>query len=97
MIHTVKGFSLISKAEVDVFLEFSCSGGSELKHLPPIRETWLRSLGWEYTLEKEMVTYSSILAWRIPWTGSVVGYSPWGCKESDTTERLHFHLTDVGN
>ena len=39
-----------------------------LKHLPPMRETWVRSLGWEDPLEKEMVTNSSILAWRIPWT-----------------------------
>ena len=39
-----------------------------LKHLPPMRETWVRSLGWEDPLEKEMVTHSSILAWRIPWT-----------------------------
>ena len=39
-----------------------------LKHLPPMRETRVRSLGWEDPLEKEMVTHSSILAWRIPWT-----------------------------
>ena len=39
-----------------------------LKHLPPMWETWIRSLGWEDPLEKEMVTHSSILAWRIPWT-----------------------------
>ena len=38
------------------------------------------SLGWEDSLEKEMETYSSILAWRIPWTGGLVGYSPWGHK-----------------
>ena len=38
-----------------------------LKRLPPMRETWVRSLGWE-DLEKEMATYSSILAWRIPLT-----------------------------
>ena len=31
-------------------------------------ETWVRSLGWEYPLEKGKATYSSILAWRIPWT-----------------------------
>ena len=43
-------------------------GGSELKHLPAMRETWVRSLGWEDSLEKEMATHSSILAWRIPWT-----------------------------
>ena len=39
-----------------------------LKHLPPVQETWVRSLGWEDPLEKEMATHSSILAWRIPWT-----------------------------
>ena len=39
-----------------------------LKHLPPMRETWVRSLGREDPLEKEMVTHSNILAWRIPWT-----------------------------
>ena len=38
-----------------------------LKHLPGMRETWVQSLGWEDPLEKEMVTPSSILAWRIPW------------------------------
>ena len=37
-----------------------------------------------------MATHSSILAQRIPWMEELVGYSPWGCKESDMTERLHF-------
>ena len=37
-----------------------------LKRLPPMQETWVRSLGWEDPLEKEMATHSSILAWRIP-------------------------------
>ena len=35
--------------------------------LPAIQETWVRSLGQEDPLEKEMATHSSILAWRIPW------------------------------
>ena len=39
-----------------------------LKRLPPMRETRVRSLGQEDPLEKEMVTHSSILDWRIPWT-----------------------------
>ena len=39
-----------------------------LKRLPPMRETRVRSLGWEDPLEKEMATHSRILAWRIPWT-----------------------------
>ena len=38
-----------------------------LKNLPAMRETQVLSLGWEDPLEKEMVTHSSILAWRIPW------------------------------
>jgi len=38
-----------------------------LKHLPPMRETRIQSLGQEDPLEKEMVIHSSVLAWRIPW------------------------------
>ena len=33
-----------------------------------MRETWVRSLGWDNPLEKGLATHSSILAWRIPWT-----------------------------
>ena len=43
-------------------------------------------LGREDPLEKRTATYSSILAWRIPWTEEPGGYSLWGCKDSDTTE-----------
>ena len=39
-----------------------------VKHLPAMQETWVRFLGQEDPLEKEMVTHSSILAWKIPWT-----------------------------
>ena len=38
-----------------------------LKRLPAMRETWVRSLGGEDLLEKEMATHCSILAWTIPW------------------------------
>ena len=38
------------------------------KHLHAMQETWVQSLGQEDPLEKEMATYSSILAWRLPWT-----------------------------
>ena len=64
-----------------------------LKCLPAMWETWVRSLGWEDPLEKEMATHSSILAWRILWTEEPGGlHSPQGRKESDMTERLHFHF-----
>ena len=61
-----------------------------VKRLPTMRETGVQSLGWEGLLEKDMATHSGILTWKIPWTEEPVGYSPWGCKELDTTERLHF-------
>ena len=62
------------------------------KRLPAMWETWVRSLGQEDPLEKEMATHSTILAWRIPWTEEHVGLQSTGRKESDTTERLHFHF-----
>ena len=43
-------------------------GSSVVKNLPIMQETWVRSLGQEELLEKEMSTHSSILAWKIPWT-----------------------------
>ena len=49
-----------------------------LKRLPPMRETWVRSLGWEDSLEKEMATHSNILAWRIPWTEEPGGLQSMG-------------------
>ena len=45
-----------------------------------------QSVGWEDPLEEEMATHSNILAWRIPWTESLAGYSPQCPKELDTTE-----------
>ena len=46
---------------------FSSLVAQRLKRLPPLRETWVQSLGREDPLEKEMAIHSSILAWRIPW------------------------------
>ena len=47
-----------------------------VKNPPAMKETWIRSLGREDALEKGMGTHSSILAWKILWQGSLVGYSP---------------------
>ena len=49
-----------------------------VKNPPTMRETWVRTLGWEDPLENGKATHSSILAWR----------SPWCCQELDRTERL---------
>ena len=65
-----------------------------VKNLPALRETWVQSLGQEDPLEKEMAIQSSILAWTILQRESLVGYSPWGRKDLDTTEKLtlSFHF-----
>jgi len=57
-----------------------------VRNLPAVRETWIRSLGWEESLEEGMVTHSSILGWRIPMDGGAM----------ETTERLstqHTHIS----
>ena len=52
---------------------------------PAMQETWVQSLSHEDPLEKEIATHSGILAWEILGQSSLVGYSPWGWKESDMT------------
>ena len=49
-----------------------------VKNLPVMQENRVRSLGWEDFLEKEIATHSSILAWRIPWTGELDGLQSMG-------------------
>ena len=58
-----------------------------VKNSPAMQVTWVRSLVQEDPLEKEMATHYSILAWR-EFLGqrTLAGYSPWGCRESDTME-----------
>ena len=57
-----------------------------VKCLSAMQETWVQSLSWEEPLEEEMAAHSNILAWKIPWVWSLVGYRPWGRKEWDMTE-----------
>ena len=81
-------------------------GGSEVKRLPAMQETWVWSLGWEDPLEKEMVTHSIILAWRIPWTekpgrlqstGSQRVEHDWATSHTLThsASQFSFHLTVI--
>ena len=55
-----------------------------IKNPPAMQETWIRSLGWEDPLEKGKATHSSILAWRISWTGH--GFT------KSWTQLSYFHL-----
>ena len=59
-----------------------------VKNVPTTQETWVQSLGWEYPLEKGMATHFSNLPEEVRGQRSLVGYSPWGCKESSMTEQL---------
>ena len=57
-----------------------------VKNPPTKRETWVLSLGWEDSLEEDMATHSSILAWRIPWTEEPGWLQFISHKKSDTTK-----------
>ena len=74
-------------------------GGSVLRNLPAMQETqetWVRSLDREYPLEKEMASHFSILVCEIPWTVSLAGCHPQGCKELDMTKATqHIPCFDV--
>ena len=89
-------FSIVTSLAFKVKCNDSSLVAQRLKHLPVMQETWVRSLGQKDPQEKEMATHSSTLAWKFPWIWkvhgwrSLVGYSPWGHKELDTTEQLHF-------
>ena len=63
--------------------------GSMVKNSPAKQETWVRFLGWEDSLEKEMAAYYGILAWEIPWTEEPVGDSPWGSKSRTMIQQLN--------
>ena len=52
----------------------------------------VQSLGWEDPLEEVIAIHFSILAWRIPRTRSLAGYSPWSHKDSDMTEHTYLLL-----
>ena len=59
-----------------------------VKNPPAVQETWVRSLGQEDPLGKEMATRSSIFAWRIPWTEEPGGLQSRGSRELETPEWL---------
>ena len=74
---------------------FGFPGGLDGKESPAMQQTWIPSLGWEGSLEKEMATHSSILAWRIPWTEEPGGLQSKGLqrvRHDLVTNTFHFHF-----
>ena len=63
-----------------------------VKNLPAMQEIQVQSLGWEDPLEKKWQPTPVSLPGKSHGWRSLVGYSPWGHKELDTTEQLHFHI-----
>ena len=63
-----------------------------VKNLPAVQETGAQFLGWEDSLEKEIVTHYSMLTWRIPWTEELGGLQS---QESDTTLQLNHHQLSI--
>ena len=65
-----------------------------VKHLPTVGETQVGFLGWEIPWRRKWHPTPVLLPGKFHGLRSLVGYSPWARKESDTTERLHFHYAN---
>ena len=73
-----KNHTFVSQALVLPQVAKYIPGGSAVKNLPAMQETWVQSLDWEDPLERGMATHSSILAWEIPWTEKPGGLQSMG-------------------
>ena len=65
-----------------------------VKNLPAVLETWVRSLGLEDSLEEEMATHSSILAWRMLWTEEPGRLQSMGSQRVGCNLHIHFFARD---
>ena len=84
--HDTSGFDSFSLALNAGFM------AQRLKRLPLMWETWVRSLGWEDPLKKEIVTHSSFLAWRIPWTEKSTGLQRVGHDWATSLHGIHTYI-----
>ena len=97
--HTIKGFGIVNKAEIEVFLELSCffDDPADVGNLISGSSAFSKSSLniWKLMVHvlwrREWQTTSVFLPGESHGWRSLVGYSPRGCKESGMTERLHFH------
>ena len=75
----INGFNLSGRQFGSIYYSLKAFLAAQtVKNAPAMRETWIRSLGWEDPLEKGMATQSSSLAWRIPWTEEPGGLQSMG-------------------
>ena len=86
------------KERAKLLRQWGFLGDTEVKNLPAMRETRVQCLGQGNPLEKGMATHSNIMPGEFHGQRNLVGYSPWGHKELNTTEQLTlslFHLFGI--
>ena len=84
-----KSFPYVSSENVRFYIIFRASLVAQLeKNLPAMRETWVRSPGWEDPFQKGKATHSSIPAYRIPWSVQSIGST----KSQIRLSKFHFHF-----
>ena len=93
-IYTTKYYSIIKKDKILLYalIEWLSLAAQMVKHLSTMQETRVWSLGWEDPWRRKWQSTPVLLPGKSHGQRSLIGYSPWSCKESDTTERLHFHF-----
>ena len=71
----IPGSEIFAGEGIGYLLQYSWASlvAQVVKNLPAMQEAWVLSLGWEDLLEKGKATYSSIVAWRIPWSVKFMG------------------------
>ena len=73
------------------FIKWASLVAQLVKNLPAMQETQVQFLVWEYPLEKEIATHSTVLAWRIPWTDEPVRLQSMGSQEWRQLRLNHYH------
>ena len=84
------------KKKMDIKVDQTSLVAHTVKRLPTMLETRVRSLDWEDLLQKKWQPTAVFLPGKSHGQRTLAGYSPWGCKESDTTEQLTEHNNMLG-
>ena len=90
----LKSFYQVLESDLTLALLGASLVAQTVKNPPAMLETWVRSLGWEDSLEEEMATHSRILAWRIPWIEKPGRLQSMGLQRVGSNFHFHFFSRD---